>query len=518
MEIKQLNIKKIVPYANNAKEHPQWHIDQIKSSIGAFGFNDPITVDEKNVIMAGHGRFTAMEQLGYEEVPVIVLKHLNEGQKKQYILAHNKLTMNTGFNIELLKLEIESINLEVGDLDLIGFDADELKDLGFDLDLGVGEPWDFKEKEKVLGTDDLKEPYSKIGDMWVLGKHRLLCGDSTIEEDIIKLMDGKKANLVFADPPYGMKKETDGVTNDNLNFKDLLEFNKKWIPHTFKNSTKVASWYCWGTDEPLMDIYSEILKPMINNQECTFRNLLTWNKGNGQGQSSSKTRSYANADEKCLFVMKGVQGFNDNANNYYEGWEPIRTYLYDEKEKLGLTYEQIGITCGVTSRMVLHWMTKSQFEFISKKYYKLLQKNYKGFGKEYKILKKEYEEVKKEFLSTRSYFDNTHDNMNNIWAIERTPNSERVGHATPKPLKLCERVIKSSSREGEIILDPFGGGGSTLMAAERLNRTAYLNEIEPKWVDVIVKRYNDLEKDGIKLVRDGKEYKWESIKDKFLKD
>ena len=133
--------------------------------------------------------------------------------------------------------------------------------------------------------------------------HRLMCGDSTSADDVGKLMAGEKADMVFTDPPYGMKKEKDGVINDNLNYDDLLQFNRQWIHLTFENLKDNGSWYCWGTDEPLMDIYSQIIKPLIKQQKATFRNLLTWDKGGGQGQNSDATRMYAVADEKCLFVM-----------------------------------------------------------------------------------------------------------------------------------------------------------------------------------------------------------------------
>ncbi|WP_297639700.1 ParB/Srx family N-terminal domain-containing protein, partial [uncultured Clostridium sp.] len=129
MKIEKLKLSEITPYVNNAKEHPQEQIDQIKSSIKEFGFNDPIAIDEKNVIIEGHGRYIALQQLGVEEIEVIKLDHLNEVQKKQYIIAHNKLTMNTGFNLEKLKLELEAIEISVEDLTLTGFEIEELKDL-----------------------------------------------------------------------------------------------------------------------------------------------------------------------------------------------------------------------------------------------------------------------------------------------------------------------------------------------------------------------------------------------------
>lgn len=285
-----------------------------------------------------------------------------------------------------------------------------------------------------------------------------------------------------------MGKQSEGILNDNLNFDDLLEFNKKWIPLTFKALKENGSWYCWGIDEPLMDIYHEIIKPMIKAQKATFRNLLTWDKGNAQGQMSSSFRMFVPADEKCLFVMCGVQGFNNNSDNYFKGWEPIRSYLENEAKKVGLTPSNLKEICGVG--MYSHWFGKSQWELLTEEHYLKLQKHYEG-----KAFKREYDDLKREYYSTRAYFDNTHDNMNNVWHFEKTSQQEREltgGHATPKPIALCARAIKSSSRENEIVLDVFGGSGSTLIACEQLNRTCYMMELDPRYCDVIIKRWETL--------------------------
>jgi hypothetical protein len=152
-----------------------------------------------------------------------------------------------------------------------------------------------------------------IGDIITIGTHRLMCGDSTDAVQVERLMAGEKADMAHNDPPYGMGKESEGVINDNLNYSALLDFNRSWILLQFQQLKENGSWYCWGTDEPLMDIYSCILKPLIATQQATFRNLITWDKAHGQGQTTEQMRSFATADEKCLFIMCGVQGFNTNA-------------------------------------------------------------------------------------------------------------------------------------------------------------------------------------------------------------
>jgi DNA modification methylase len=324
-----------------------------------------------------------------------------------------------------------------------------------------------------------------------------------------------------------MKKEKDGIKNDNLNYDALLEFNKEWINLQFLFLHDNGSFYCWGIDEPLMDIYSNILKPLIKTQKATFRNLITWNRGcsasaYGSPIGSDKMRCYPPADEKCLFVMCGVQGFNNNADNYYESFEPIRKYIDDEIKKIGKNDKQIANDLGFRDgRTVNHWRAKSQWAFITEENYQKLQdycktnnneafkKEYEAFKKDYDKIKKQYDEIKKEYYSTRAYFNNTHDNMTNVWDIRRTQGKERAetgGHTTPKPLALCERVIKSSSRQSDIVIDWFLGSGSTLIACEKTNRKCYGMELDEKYCDVIVKRYIDFCKKNNKeysVIRNG---------------
>lgn len=308
-----------------------------------------------------------------------------------------------------------------------------------------------------------------------------------------------------------MKKEKEGVLNDNLNYTDLLEFNKKWIPLTFEALKDNGSWYCWGIDEPLMDIYSEILKPMIKENKITFRNLLTWDKGSGQGQKSEEFRMYPIADEKCLFVMCGVQGFNTNADNYFEGWEPVRNYLLESRLSMGWDVPTMKRIAGHSDLLRDHWTGKSQWNMPTREVYEKFQRAAEKQREEKKInndaFRREYDALKSEYYSTRAYFNNTHDNMNNVWHFDRTSNKEREltgSHATPKPIALCSRAIKSSSRISEIVLDPFGGSGSTLIACEQLDRKCYMMELDPKYCDVIIKRWETLTGKKAKLIKEEK--------------
>lgn len=474
MEIIKLNINEVIPYPDNPRKNDN-AVDAVAESIKQCGYCSPIVIDEDNVILAGHTRLKALKKLKWKEVECVRKTGLTEEQKKKYRILDNKTNELAEWDFDLLEEEIDG-------LDFDGFD------FGFDFNSGEDDAEIIE--DEVPDVDEEIEPTVKLGDIWQLGRHRLMCGDSTDALNINILMQGKKADLVFTDPPYGMKKEKDGVLNDNLNYDDLLEFNKQWIPLTFDALKENGSWYCWGIDEPLMDIYSHILKPMKKNHgqdKLTFRNLITWDKGIGQGQMSSDYRMYPIADEKCLFVMMGRQTCGETSADYWDGFEPIRLHFVALKDRLGLSTAQICEYAEATT--CSHWFSTSQWEFPNEQRFDVMCDNLLKCGK---INRQEYDAIRQEWYNTRAYFDNTHDNMNNVWHFDRTSASEREltgGHATPKPIALCSRAIKSSSRENESVLDVFGGSGSTLIACEQLNRTCYMMELDPKYCDVIIKRW-----------------------------
>ena len=485
IKIIEKDINELIPYENNARINDK-AIDIVANSIQEFGFRNPVIIDKNKVIVAGHTRVEACKKLGIKKVPCIVADDLTEEQIKAFRIADNSSAQVAEWDMDKLMAELETIDYDMAKYGL----AEQMAEIEKIID-----------ENKEVEEDDYEMPDDiqiriKAGEVWQLGRHRLICGDSTDKATIGRLMDGQKADMVFTDPPYGMKKESEGVLNDNLNFDDLLDFNKKWIPLTFEALKDNGSWYCWGIDEPLMDIYSNILKPMAKENKITFRNLITWDKGNGQGQLSEDFRMYPIADEKCLFVMMGVQG----ADGILDASETLGVYLKymtEELQKSGLTEKDLNEICGYKS-IAQHWTlnrdgTQKQPRLIQKDDYQKIQKFCRGNGND--AFKKEYDEIKKEWYETRAYFDNTHDNMNNVWHFDRAGKDEREhtdGHATPKPIALCSRAIKSSSREGENVLDVFGGSGSTLIACEQLNRKCYMMELDPKYCDVIIKRWEKL--------------------------
>jgi DNA modification methylase len=449
-------------------------------------------VDGKYVVLGGNMRLKASQEVGLKEIPIVLADDWTQEQRDEFLIKDN-----VGFG----EWDWDQLANE--------WDAEKLDEWGLDVPNFDGEVLEAEEDD--FDTTPPLEPITVLGDLYEIKEHRLLCGDSTCSDTVARLMDGKKADMAHNDPPYGMKKEKEGVLNDNLNYSDLLDFNKEWIALQFMHLKENGSWYCWGIDEPLMDIYSEILKPYIAQQKATFRNLITWDKGNGQGQNSDNTRSYAIADEKCLFAMMGVQGFNNNADNYFEGWEPIRDYLLSQRIKAGWDIPTMKRIAGHSDLSRDHWTCKSQWNMPTIEVYKCFQKwcvdnKVDAFKKEYEELKKEYEELKKEYYSTRAYFNNTHDNFNNVWHFDRhIRKGDEGGHATPKPIPLCERAIKSSCPDNGLVLDLFLGSGSTMVASHQLKRKCYGMELDPKYCDVILNRMIALDPD-IEIKLNGKPF------------
>lgn len=485
MKVIEVNIDSIKPYEGNPRTISDGAIEKVAASIQEFGFQQPIVADKDGVIVVGHTRHLAAQKLGLKKVPVVYADKLTDEQVKAYRLADNKTNEFTFWDDDKLLKELEAIELN---MEPFGFT--ELASL-------IEEPEPF---EDDFDPDTVEEETDiKAGDMFRLGRHVLMCGDSSKKEDVEKLMGGVKADLVFTDPPYGMGKESEGVANDNQNADDLLAFNKQWTALALDALKDNGSLYCWGTDESLMDIYAFIIRPLRKEKDkkrVTFRNLITWDKGATQGQLSDIIRSYPVTSEKCLFVMKGAQEFSTNADNYFEGWEPVRDYLLQSRLAMGWDVPTMKRIVGHSDLSRDHWTSKSQFEMPTRKVYDTLkaeaERQRKERGADNDAFKKEYDAFKKEYDEHRAYFDNTHDNMNDVWHFERTKGAEREsagGHATPKPIALCCRGIKSSSREGEIVLDLFGGSGSTLIACEELNRRCYMMELEPHYCQVIIDRW-----------------------------
>jgi DNA modification methylase len=372
-QIEQVSIEALIPYARNSRTHSDAQVAQIAASIKEFGFTNPVLIDEDGGIIAGHGRTLAARKLGLDEVPCLRLAYLSEAQKKAYIIADNKLALNAGWDDEMLKVELSELKDLDFDLSLIGFDADELANL--------------LEPEQVEGLTDEDEvpelpetPVTVEGDVWILGNHRLMCGDSTSIDAVDKLMAGQKADMVFTDPPYGV--DYKGINNDSRDgLEDLL---REVFANYIATSKSGASIYCFHSDR-CADVFHKVFREFFH-----FSSMIIWTKNS---LTLSQT-DYQSQHEPCLY------GWMDNGKH---------SWYSDRKQT-------------------------------------------------------------------------------SVWRFDK----ERVvGHTTPKPVGLVERAINNSSKGGDVILDLFGGSGSTLIASQKIGRHARIMELDSKYCDVIVKRWQE---------------------------
>jgi DNA modification methylase len=349
--------------------------------------------------------------------------------------------------------------------------------------------------------------------------HRIACGDCTDEGIVGELMGDDKAVLSHDDPPYGMGKEGDGVVNDNLYREKLDTFQMAWwnVKREFLEDN--ASAYIWGNAEDLWRLW--YVGGLKDSERLTFRSFIIWDKPPSAGpcgspMGSDKMRSYPHGYESCLFFMLGNEAWagqsplSPNVDSYWDGYEPLRLYLLGERQKMGWDVPTMKRIVGHSDLSGDHWTSKSQWELPTKIVYDKLRQGASGkaFLRPYDELKAEkellteqyinsnhYKEINKEyldFMSSRAYFNNTHELMTDVWNFPRVIGDERHGHATPKPVAMIERIIETSSRDGDIVLECFGGSGTTLIAAHQTGRQCRILEIQPDYVAVTLQRIQDL--------------------------
>jgi DNA modification methylase len=415
-----------------------------------------------------------------QEVPVVIASGWSDAKRRAYVIADNKLALNAGWDEQLLSLELADLADDF-DLNLVGFTADEIESLKPQQDMQG-----LTDEDAV--PDAPEQPVTVLGDIWLLGRHRLMCGDSTDAASVARLMAGKKAALIHADPPYGMGKESDGIANDNLYREKLDSFQMNWWRIFRLHANDNASAYIWGNALDLWRLW--YCGGLSNSERLTMRNEIVWDKGSaGAGgishQGAEALRSLPQSTERCLFFMLGAQESNNDNDDYWEGWENIRSALDADCKKMGWGPKDIKRICGVG--MYNHWFTKSQWSFIPEEHYKKLQAE----ACKSDAFKRQYNDLKSEFYATRGYFDNTHDNMTDVWSFPRVMGKDRYNHATPKPVNMIARCLKSSLPSNGLCVEPFGGSGATLIAAEKTARICYTMELQREYVDVIIKRWQD---------------------------
>ena len=393
--LEKVDIDKLVPYARNARTHSKEQILQLRASLREFGFVNPVIVDKDLTIIAGHGRVLAAKEEGITEVPCVFAEHLTEAQKRAYIIADNRLAMNAGWDAEMLSVELSELQGVDFDISLLGFDDAELNKLLSGIE-------DVKDDDFDVEAELAKPAITKPGDLWLLGQHRLVCGDSTKPETFELLMDGKQANLTVTDPPYNVNYEGSAgkIKNDNMADEKFYQFLLDAFTLTEKAMAKDASIYVFHSD----------------TEGLNFR-----------------------------------RAFND-AGFYQSG-----TCIW-KKQSL------------VLGRSPYQWQHEPVLF------------GWKKSGKH-------------AWYSDRK--------QSTIWEFDKP--KKNTDHPTMKPVPLVTYPILNSSMTGCIVLDPFGGSGSTLIACEQTDRVCYTIELDEKFCDVIVKRYiehTDSEA-GVLLMRDG---------------
>ena len=384
-QVERWPLDRLIPHARNARTHSETQIAQIAGSIAEFGFVNPVLVGDDGVLVAGHGRVLAARKLGLHEAPVIVLAHLTPTQRRALMIADNQIALNAGWNEELLSAELASLKEESFDLELLGFDD-------ADLDRLLATPL-----EELQSADEAPEPptepISRLGDIWICGQHRVLCGDATVLSDVEKLLAGELADMAFTDPPY------------NVNYANSAKDKLR------------------GKDRP-------ILNDALGGDFGAFLydacvNLLTVTKGAvyvcmSSSELDALQKAFRAAGGKwSTFVIWAKNTFTLGRADYQRQYEPI---LYGWKDGADHYW------CGARDQ-------------------------------------------------------------GDVWFFDKPAKNDL--HPTMKPIALVERAIRNSSKSRDIVLDLFGGSGTTMIAAERTERRARLVELDPKYVDVIVQRWQE---------------------------
>ena len=324
MEIIYKKINELKPYENNSRTHDESQIKQICESIKEYGWTNPVLIDEKGMIIAGHGRVLGAQKLGIKEVPCIVLSGLTEAQKKAYVIADNKMALNAGWNEELLKTELENLKELDFDLELTEFNIDELDELFKE---------DEEEQEIIEDDFDIKppeEPKAKLGDIYKLGNHRLMCGDSTSEEDVAKLMNGVKADMVFTDPPYGVsyegglnEKKKQQIKNDSITGNDLYYFLYDVFVNAKLSTKEKSAIYVFYATKTTKEFINAFIDSGLKQ-----RSIIAWYKqGGGFGDFMAH---YMNAYEPCIY------GSNGESVNWYGASNEKTIWEMDKEKKCDL--------------------------------------------------------------------------------------------------------------------------------------------------------------------------------------
>ena len=415
-------IEKLKPYEKNARTHSPEQVDKIAKSIEQFGFINPVLIDGDYGIIAGHGRVLGAKQVGLTEVPCIFVEDLTETQKRAYILADNKLALDAGWDDEILKAELNFLKEVNFDISLTGFDMDEIDLNATDIE--------FKEDDFDVDAELPAEPKAKLGDIYQLGRHRIMCGSSTNADDVKKLVDGAVMDLCVTDPPYnvnygsinetGYGKERNNankILNDNMDDLSFYNFLLDFYTNMMSVLKEGGAFYIFHADSESLNF-----RGALKEAGGTVKETLIWVKN----ALVLGRQDYQWKHEPCLY------GWKDGAGHYFIDDRCQTTVFEDDSALLKMSKEQ------------------------------LIQ-------------------LVKQIQEEQTHCTIIHENK---------PMKNDL-HPTMKPINLIGRLVKNSSRKNENVFDGFGGSGSTLIACEQLNRNAYLMELDPKYIDVQIKRWEE---------------------------
>ncbi len=407
-EMRLVAVSKLIPYVNNARTHSAEQVMKLRSSLREFGFINPVIIDREFNVIAGHGRILAAKEEGILEVPCVFVDYLTEAQKKAYILADNRMAMDAGWDEELLRIEIEALQSEDFDIGLTGFDESEIADL-----FGSDDTSCVKDDDYDLSAALEKAAFVKRGDIWTVGRHRLMCGDATSSEDVAALMDGKKANLIVTDPPYNVAFESsDGLSikNDKMANDKFYEFLLSAFKNMAAHLEKGGSAYVFHADTEGLNFRKAFIDAGFHLSGCCIwvKNSLVLGRSDYQWQH-----------EPVLY------GFLQNGKHYWS----------------------------------------------------------KNAGR----------------------------SQTTIWNFDKPKKNKN--HPTSKPLDLLAYPIGNSSQENAIVIDTFGGSGSTLMTCEQTNRVCHTMELDEKYASVILRRYveDTGDTDNVFVIRNGEKLAYSDL-------
>ena len=405
-QMQLVDINKLIPYVNNARTHSPEQITKLRSSLREFGFINPVLIDREYNVLAGHGRIAAAKEEGINEVPCVFVEHLSEAQKKAYILADNRMSLDAGWDDELLKVEMASLQEMGFDVGMTGFDESELADLFADDNNTSAKDDDFD-----LTAALEKASFVQRGDIWTVGRHRLMCGDATSAEDVAALMSGTKANLILTDPPYGVSfRSSSGLTiqNDSMKNEEFYNFLLSAFQCMVEHLESGGAAYVFHADTEGLNFRRAFVDAGLHLAGC------------------------------CIWVKDSlVLGRSD----YQWQHEPV---LY-------------------------------------------------GF----------LQNGKHKWYSDRK--------QTTIWNFAKP--KRNADHPTSKPLDLLSYPIGNSTQENAVVIDTFGGSGSTLMACEKMNRICCTMELDEKYASVILRRYveDTGDADGVYVIRNGKKIPYSDL-------